>query len=201
LANIRGESVRILVIDIPSAVGAATASEASSRGHDVRTLMLGASVEGITPEAVTGCDVVVCAAPPWPRRPTSPGPLAMAKALIPAALGAGLRRIVICGGAGTLELDGAASDGHPRAFPAAMAEEAEALALYRAQADRLDWSRVDAVGVIQPGARRGTFRVGRETVLRDFRSHASISFLDYAVALVTEAERGEFVHRAVSVAY
>jgi uncharacterized protein len=118
---------------------------------------------------------------------------------------AGVRRLVVVGGAGSLEaapgqrlLDG--PDFPEAAKPAALAH-AQALDFLRGVSD-LDWTYVSPADHIGPGPRTGTFRVGGDQLLRDEAGVSRISVGDFAIAVADEVEAGEEdVRRRITVAY
>ena len=75
----------------------------------------------------------------------------------------------------------------------------EALAVYRA-AD-LDWTSMSPAAMMTPGERTGRFHIGTDRLVTDNTGESRISAEDYAVALVDEVERPQFIRRRMTVAY
>ncbi|MFD5764006.1 NAD(P)-dependent oxidoreductase [Streptomyces sp. NPDC127044] len=156
-------------------------------------------------ELVAGADVVVSACVP-PRDGTDPrGPfLALNTALVEAARAAGVRRLVIVGGAGSLEVAPGQAVVDQPGFPEAVLAEARAhsdvLDFYRT-VDDLDWTYISPAADIAPGARTGAFRLGGDQLLTDDHGNSRISAEDYAIALVDELETPAHPRARMSVAY
>jgi putative NADH-flavin reductase len=152
--------------------------------------------------ALRGHDVVASAyAPPQDDLAT----LSKAThALVEGVRAAGLKRLVVVGGAGSLEVAPGKqlvdTDGFPDAYkPIALAHR-DAFDYYRGVAD-LDWTFFAPAALIAPGERTGTFRTGANTLLADAEGNSRISAEDYAIAFVDELEQGRFVRQIATVAY
>lgn len=126
------------------------------------------------------------------------------KALVAAVMSAGVRRYLVVGGAGSLEVAPGVQLVDTPQFPAAYKDEALAgrdfLGVLRAEAD-LDWTFLSPSAVIQPGERTGRFRLGGEQLLVDAQGNSSISQEDYAVAMIDELETPRHVRRRFTVGY
>lgn len=126
------------------------------------------------------------------------------KALVAAVMSAGVRRYLVVGGAGSLEVAPGVQLVDTPQFPAAYKDEALAgrdfLEVLRAEAD-LDWTFLSPSAVIQPGERTGRFRLGGEQLLVDAQGNSSISQEDYAVAMIDELETPRHVRRRFTVGY
>uniref|UniRef100_UPI000B10B595 NAD(P)-dependent oxidoreductase n=1 Tax=Actinomadura kijaniata TaxID=46161 RepID=UPI000B10B595 len=118
---------------------------------------------------------------------------------------AGVRRLVVVGGAGSLEVAPGTRLVDTPDFPAIYKNEslaqAELLQVIRAEAGDLDWTYVSPAAEIAPGERTGTFRTGGDRLLADAAGDSRISAEDYAVALVDELEKPQAVGRRITVAY
>ncbi|MGH6962078.1 MAG: NAD(P)-dependent oxidoreductase [Dongiaceae bacterium] len=124
--------------------------------------------------------------------------------LIGAVKTAGVKRYVVVGGAGSLEVKpGAQLVTHP-SFPAANKGEAhkgrDFLTLLRGE-DELEWTFLSPSAVIAPGERTGKFRLGGDQLLVDGNGESKISQEDYAVALIDEVEQPRHVRRRFTVGY
>ncbi|TWT12786.1 NAD(P)-dependent oxidoreductase [Reyranella sp. CPCC 100927] len=126
------------------------------------------------------------------------------KALVAAVTSAGVRRYLVVGGAGSLEVAPGVQLVDTPQFPAAYKGEALAgrdfLGVLRAEAD-LDWTFLSPSAVIQPGERTGRFRLGGEQLLVDAQGNSSISQEDYAVAMIDELETPRHVRQRFTVGY
>ena len=152
--------------------------------------------------AVRGHDVVASAyAPPQDDL------AALTKAthaLVEGVRAAGLKRLVVVGGAGSLEVAPGKqlvdTDGFPDAYKAIALAHRDAFDYYRGVTD-LDWTFFAPAALIAPGERTGKFRTGANTLLADAEGNSRISAEDYAIAFVDELEQGRFVRQIATVAY
>ena len=159
--------------------------------------------------AVRGADAVVSAVGNT-RAPAGPTPVALfaeaARALLAGTRAAGTPRLLVVGGAGSLEVAPGRQVVDTPDFPAAYRGDAlgqrDALAVYRSEAARdVDWTYVSPAAVIGPGERTGRYRTGGDQLLVNAEGESRISYEDYAVAVLDELERPQFVRRRMTVAY
>jgi putative NADH-flavin reductase len=124
-------------------------------------------------------------------------------ALIGAVRSAGVRRYLVVGGAGSLEIAPGLLEMNSPKFPAHVKPEAEKGAHYLEQlrASDLDWTFLSPSRFFNPGERTGKFRLGTDQLLSDASGKSSISFEDYAVALVDELEQPRHVRARFTVGY
>lgn len=127
-----------------------------------------------------------------------------APALIAAAKHAGIKRVLVVGGAGSLLIaPGVALIDSPD-FPAAYKAEAAAgrffLDALRTEPE-LDWSFLSPSALLEPGERTGRFRLGGDELLIDVQGKSRISMEDYAIALVDELENPRHIRRRFTVGY
>ncbi|WP_084958811.1 NAD(P)-dependent oxidoreductase [Thermoactinospora rubra] len=207
--------MKILLIGATGMIGSRIAAEARGRGHEVTgatrsgaqgTVALQASDAEAVAEAAKGHDAVVLAVSP-PRDGSDPsGPtLAAGRGVLDGARKAGVSRLVVVGGAGSLEV----APGQrlvdqpyfPELYKAEALAAAELLGVIRAEAGDLDWTYISPAAVIEPGERTGRFRLGGDRLLTDAEGNSLISAEDYAVALVDELEQGNAIRRRITVAY
>ncbi|WP_405931704.1 NAD(P)-dependent oxidoreductase [Streptomyces sp. NBC_00827] len=216
--------MKLVLFGATGMVGSRIATEASARGHQVIAVsrsgqspvpgVITAAADVSDPAKVTelaaGADAVASACAP-PRDGTDPrGPyLALTQSLVEGVRAAGVRRLVVAGGAGSLEVapGQAAADqpGFPEAYlPEALAQR-DALTYYRGLDDGLDdgldWTYVSPAAAIAPGERTGRFRIGGDQLLTDEHGNSRISAEDYAVAFVDELEKDAHPRARMSVAY
>ncbi|MFC4906762.1 NAD(P)-dependent oxidoreductase [Actinomadura gamaensis] len=207
--------MRILLIGATGMVGSRVAAEARARGHEVTGVSRSgkdgtARAQASDADAVAGLarghDAIVLAVAP-PRDGSEPvAPLlADGRGVLEAARRSGVRRLVIVGGAGSLEVAPGKRLVDTPDFPALYKNEAlaqgELLEVVRKEAGDLDWTYISPAAVIQPGERTGTFRLGGDRLLADADGNSEISAEDYAVALVDELEDPKAVGRRITVAY
>ena len=127
-----------------------------------------------------------------------------ARALLGALAKAKGTRLIIVGGAGSLEV----APGQllmnlpsfkPEWKPLAQSH-ADALAVYRAE-KAVDWTYVSPAALIEPGTRTGSYRVGGDTLVADKAGNSRISMEDYAVAVLDEIEKPKHSRKRFTVAY
>ncbi|MBN3253094.1 NAD(P)-dependent oxidoreductase [Pectobacterium brasiliense] len=123
--------------------------------------------------------------------------------LIAAVKTAGVKRYLVVGGAGSLEIAPGQRLIDQPDFPDAYRPEASRgaafLDLLKQEKD-LDWSFLSPSAEFVPGQRTGTFRLGKDTLLSNDQG-SSISFEDYAVALVDEIENPAHYRQRFTVGY
>lgn len=113
-------------------------------------------------------------------------------------------RLLLVGGAGSLEVAPGKQVVDDPGFPAAWKGSAEgardALNLLRTEPD-LDWTMLSPSAVIGPGARTGKFRLGGDQLLVGADGKSEISVEDYAVAMVDELEKPQHRRKRFTVGY
>ncbi|MCA2223182.1 NAD(P)-dependent oxidoreductase [Nonomuraea aurantiaca] len=200
--------MKILLFGATGMVGQRIAAELATRGHEVTGVSRSGSVKGDVRDAATlgrGHDAVICAISP-PRDGSEPeGPFLDAhRALIDGVRAAGVGRLIVVGGAGSLEaapgVDLVDTPGFPEIYKKEALAQRSALGLYREVGD-LDWTYVSPAAEIAPGERTGHYRVGGDQVLADAEGNSRISAEDYAIAIADEVEKGEHPRRRITVAY
>ncbi|MEU6221039.1 NAD(P)H-binding protein [Streptomyces sp. NPDC047022] len=211
--------MRIVLFGATGMVGRRIAAEAVRRGHRVTTVSRSGEspVPGVTAAVAdasdpvrvaalaAGADAVVSACAP-PRDGTEPGApfLALNRSLVQGTREAGVRRILVVGGAGSLEVAPGQELIEQPGFPEELLGEARAhhdvLEYYRTVYD-LDWTYVSPAAEIAPGERTERFRVNGDQLLTDADGASRISAEDYAVACVDELERDAHPRARMSVAY
>ncbi|GAA2425382.1 NAD(P)H-binding protein [Actinomadura vinacea] len=207
--------MKIALIGATGMIGSRIAAEARSRGHEVTgitrtgnegTARADAADAAAVAGLVRGHDAVVLSVSPPRDGSEASGPLlAAGRGVLEALREAGVKRLVVVGGAGSLEIAPGVRLVDTPEFPPGYKGEslaaAEQLAEIRAEAGDLDWTYISPAAVIEPGERTGTFRLGGDRLLSDADGNSRISAEDYAVALVDELEKSEAVRRRITVAY
>lgn len=117
---------------------------------------------------------------------------------------AGVPRLLVVGGAGSLEVaPGVALIDSPN-FPAAYKAEAQAgrefLNTLRGE-KQLDWTFVSPSALFEPGERTGKFRIDGDQLLSDSAGASRITMEDYAIALVDEIESPKHARARFTVGY
>lgn len=126
-----------------------------------------------------------------------------AAAILDALKRAGVPRILVVGGAGTLE----AAPGRlvidlpniPEAFLPEMRGGKAFLEALRAS--DADWTFLSPAANFGPGERTGRYRLGGDTLMRDANGESRISYEDLAWAMVDELEEPHHSRARFSIAY
>ena len=174
--------------------------------HDVYVLEGDATNARSVAHVASGADAIVSAISPRPGSDGRPASslTSAASALIEGAKSAGIKRLVIVGGAGSLEITPGKQlvdqPGFPDAYkPEALAQR-DALGVYSGNAGDLDWTYISPAAEIHPGERTGKYRVSGEQLLVNDEGKSVISFEDYAVAVLDELENAAHIGERMSVA-
>lgn len=202
----------IVVLGITGQAGSRIAAELLARGHSVtgiaRDPSKAAARAGLTLVAADATQAATLA-------PLLQGHDAVVSAtrfvggidaatLVAAARQAGVPRIAVVGGAGSLEVaPGVALIDTPQ-FPAEYKAEAGAgrvfLQALRAVQD-LDWTFLSPAALFAPGERTGRFRLGADQLLVAAQGDSHISMEDFAIALVDEIEQPQHTRQRFTVGY
>lgn len=125
------------------------------------------------------------------------------RSLLSALEQARVRRFLMVGGAGNLEVAPGVPVVDTPHFPPQWISHGlahkEALSVLR-QSD-LDWTSFSPAALIQPGQRTGTFRLSGNAFMTDNEGQSSISAEDFAVALVDELEHPRHLRQVLGVVY
>jgi hypothetical protein len=125
------------------------------------------------------------------------------KILIDAVKASGAKRYLVVGGAGSLEVAPGVKLIDTPEFPDAYKPEAgkgsDFLDLLRQEKD-LDWTFLSPSSMFVAGERTGKFRLGKDQLLSTSKG-SSISFEDYAIALVDEIEKPAHSRQRFTVGY
>lgn len=212
--------MNIALIGASGYVGSALLQEALSRGHRVTALVSNSSrlaaqpglevvatnvMDGVALAAqLQGRDALISAFSGHAQQDVFGYYVKGIRAIIAAAKQAGVPRLLVVGGAGSLEVAPGVQLVDTPAFPAqwkATAEGArEALNILRDERD-LDWTMLSPAAHLEPGRRTGQFRLGTDQLLVDAAGESRISLEDYAVAMIDELETPSHARRRFSVAY
>ena len=123
--------------------------------------------------------------------------------LIEAVRASGVKRYLVVGGAGSLEIAPGQRVIDLHDFPEAYKAEASGGAAFLEQlrqVTELEWTFLSPSAEFVPGERTGQFRVGKDALLSNAQG-SRISFEDYAVALVDEIEHPAHVRQRFTVGY
>jgi putative NADH-flavin reductase len=124
--------------------------------------------------------------------------------LIGAVKKSGVKRYLVMGGAGSLEIAPGKKLIDTPQFPEAAKAEATKggtfLDVLRQEND-LDWTFLSPAALIEIGERTGKFRLGGDQLLTDANGKSRITFEDYAIAMVDEVEKGNHIRKRFTVGY
>lgn len=128
----------------------------------------------------------------------------VAETLLSALKTAGVPRLLVTGGAGSLEVAPGVRLIDTPAFP----DEFKPYAIpgiaflddLRGETD-IDWTFFSPAASIEEGPRLGHFRTGTDQLITDDRGESRISFADYAIAMADEVEQHKHSRARFTAAY
>ncbi|CAI0696761.1 NAD(P)-dependent oxidoreductase [Serratia entomophila] len=127
-----------------------------------------------------------------------------AQQILSAIAQAGVKRLLVVGGAGSLEVAPGVELVDTPQFPENIRPGAQAVRDLRNQLrdeSTLDWTYLSPAALLEPGKRTGQFRLGTTQLLMNGQAPASISVEDLAVAIVDEIEKPQFIRAQFTAAY
>ena len=155
-----------------------------------------------TAEIIRGADAVISAYAP-PADDTD-ALISVTERQLQALRLAGVKRLLVVGGAGGLEVAPGVSlidSGHlPEAWLPIATSHVKALGVLQ-QSEDVDWTYVAPAAYFEPGTRTGRFRTGSNELISSATGESRISMEDYAIAMVDELERGAHPRQRISVGY
>ena len=207
----------MVLIGAGGTLGSRILAELVSRGHQIAAVVRDPSKieahENVTatagdifdPESVAdaarGADVVVSA-----YGPGSETPEILPKAtrsLIAGVKAAGVRRLIMVGGAGSLEVAPGVqlvdTPGFPAEWKGIALAHRDALEILRTS--DLDWTSVSPAAFIHPGERTGKFRLGTDQLIVDEKGASEISAEDFAIGVADEVENPQHIRRRLTIAW
>ncbi len=198
-------------------IGSRVLQELVSRGHmvtaaarnpeKIQAAGVTAVKADVTDEAsvaatAKGADAVISAyAPP---RGQEAALVPATQALLAGLKQAGVKRVIIVGGAGCLEVAPGVQlldlPNFPAEYKAIAIAHRDALNALKTET-KLDWSYFSPAGIIAPGERTGKARLGGTQLVVNAKAESRISAEDYAVVLVDELEHPQHVQQQFTAAY
>jgi putative NADH-flavin reductase len=214
----------IVVFGASGNIGSNIRQEALSRGHRVTAVTRSTDLEPAerlttlkadiadaddVAKIVAGHDAVISAYSPGLRRYPAEDAAELIReahdALFAGVKRAGVRRLIIVGGVGSLEaspgIEVVDSDFYPAEHKAQTLRNREILRSLKRGDHDLDWTYVSPPLSIKAGERTGKFRLGEDRLLRDEAGESRISAADFAIAILDELDKGQFVRRRFTAAY
>lgn len=203
--------MKIALIGASGRVGSRLLAEMLRRGHDVTGIARNTSdvppqshltlrsADANEPSSIApilrGHDVVASA---MKFAATDP------HAVITAVKRSGVKRLMVVGGAGSLQVPPGVLLMDTAGFPGAYKPEAVAgrgfLDVLRGEKE-LDWTFLSPSAEFLPGERTGKFRIGRDELLAGADDRSWISMEDYAIAFVDELETPRHTRERFTVGY
>jgi len=212
--------MNIALIGASGFIGSALLAEALSRGHQVSALV--GRPERLQPQAqlrvlktdvqdsaalatqLKGQQAVISAFSGHAQDDVLGYYLKGFRSILQATKQADVGRLLVVGGAGSLEVAPGLQLIDTPEFPAAYKATAEgarqALQLLREE-PHLDWTMLSPSLMIAPGERTGRFRLGRDQLLSAADGDSRISVQDYAVAMLDELEHPAHRRERFTVGY
>ena len=207
--------MKIAVVAANGRVGQLVTKEAVERGHEVTAFVREDENRSVAPHAIhkgasditradlEGFDVVVDAVGGWDEQ-TAPAIPNAAKALSGVLAGTDVRLVVV-GGAGSLyvnpehTLTVAQGPDFPESFKLVASVHQEALDFLRGVAD-VRWTYISPAADFQAeGERTGSYILAGEEFTLNDAGESVISYADYAIALIDEAERTDGSHEKARI--
>ena len=202
---------KIAIIGATGRAGSQLLEEALRRGHSVTAIARDTSKiaqhDGVVSKnvdaldaaalqaAVAGHDVVISAAH-FASLPAS--------AVVGPVKEAGVKRLLVVGGAGSLLLPDGTRVIDSQGFPAAYKAEASAGAGFLEnlrQEKQLDWTFLSPSAEFVEGERTSKFRIGKDDLLVSSAGRSWITFADYAIAMLDEVEAPKHSRQRFTVGY
>jgi putative NADH-flavin reductase len=213
--------MKIALVGASGFVGGFILKEALSRGHAVTaicrhpekltgqpnlTIIMGDVLdEGGFAKSISGHDIVISAFNPgWSNPEITSDYVKGMRAIIKGVKKSRVKRLLVVGGAGSLEIKPGLQLVDTPEFPAQFKDGAlgarEALNILKKETE-LDWTLVSPSITLQPGERTGKFRLGTDQLLFDGKGESKISTQDLAMAILNEAEKPQFIRKRFTVGY
>ncbi|RXZ44248.1 NAD(P)-dependent oxidoreductase [Crenobacter cavernae] len=212
--------MNIALIGATGFIGSGLLKEALARGHKVTALVsrperlaehanLAPAKTDVQDSAALAAqlqdlDAVISAFSGHAEADTYDYYVAGVRSIIAAAKQASVPRLLVVGGAGSLEVapgvQGVDTPDFPEQWKASALGAREALNLLREEKE-LDWTLLSPSALIAPGERTGAFRLGSDRLLVDATGESRISVEDYAVAMIDELEKPAHPRQRFTVGY
>jgi putative NADH-flavin reductase len=213
--------MRVAIIGASGNIGSAIREEALTRGHDVTaivrhpekiassnprlTVVKGDILSDKVDSLVRGHDAVISAYNPgWANPNIAADTTTGYNAIIEGVKKAGVKRLLVVGGAGSLEVSPGVqlidtTEVPPLIKSAILALRGVLYSLRKEQA--LEWTFFSPAGTIAPGDRTGKFRLGKDQIIKDSKGESKISTQDYAMAMIDELEKPSHVKERFTIGY
>lgn len=213
----------VVLIGASGFVGTAILNELLNRGHKVTAIVRDpAKVTASNPnlkvvqadvtdtdvliEASKGKDAVISAYNPgWKNPNIYEETLKNYPLIVDSVKKAGVERLLIVGGAGTLFYAPGKMVMDADDVPAKLLPEIKSLGEFYLNTLRkendIDWIFLSPAANMTPGERTGKFRIGKDDLVIDVNGDSNISVEDYAVAMVDELEQKHHHKERFTIGY
>jgi putative NADH-flavin reductase len=197
--------MKIVVFGPTGMIGSRIVAELERRGHEVIGASRSTGADVTDPERVAG---VVAGADAGVSAISARGVdytlTDVARSLTDGLRRAGVRRLLIVGGAASLEVAPGTrlldTPDFREEWKAEAIQGADALEFYRG-VDDLDWTFISPAAYIHPGERKGHYQIDGDQLLVDENGNSEISAEDYAIAVADLVESAEHAQERVGVAW
>jgi len=214
---------KIVLIGASGFVGSAILNEALNRGIQVTAVVRNperikisnsnlkvvkadvSSVATVT-ELSKGADAVISAYNPgWANPNIYEETTTVYPAILKGVKDAGVKRLLMVGGAGTLFVAPGLRVVDSGAIPEEIMGGVKSLGEFYLNTlmneKEIDWVFFSPAGNIAPGERTGKFRLGKDDLVVDADGKSNISVEDYAVAMIDEFETPKHHHERFTIGY
>lgn len=214
---------KIALIGASGFVGSAILKELLDRGFQVEALVrnpekitiknpdlskkkIDVSDENALAAALKGYDTVISAYNPgWTNPDIASETRTNYPRIVAAAKKAGVKRLLIVGGAGTLFVKPGLRVMDSGAIPPAIMPGVKSLGEFYlntlSREDGIDWVFFSPAGSLNPGERTGKYRLGLDDLITNEKGESVISVEDYAKAMVDEAENPAHHKQRFTIGY
>lgn len=204
-------------------VGSAILNELLSRGYNVEALVrnpekitienpnltvkkVDVADEKALAEDLKGYDAVISAYNPgWTNPNIYNDTLQNYPRIVEAAKRAGVKRLLIVGGAGTLFCAPGLRVVDSGVIPAEIMDGVKSLGKFYLETltkeGDIDWVFFSPAGAFVEGTRTGKYRLGKDDLIVDGQGKSTISVADYAKAMVDELETPAHHHERFTIGY
>jgi len=214
---------KIVLIGASGFVGSAILNEALDRGHKVTAVVrhpekitavhknlvikqLDVSFTERVTEVSKGVDAVISAYNPgWKNPKIAEETTKVYKAILKGVKQAGVKRLLVVGGAGSLFISPGKrimdAGSMPESYLPAVRALAEVYLIDLMAEKSIDWVFFSPAGMIEPGLRTGKFRLGKDDLIVNETGESKISVQDYAMAMIDELEKPAHHRERFTIGY
>ena len=214
---------KIVLIGASGFAGSAILNEALNRGIQVTAVVrnpekikisnanltvVGADVSDAdkVAEIAKGADAVISAYNPgWANPNIYDETLKVYPQILAGVKKAGVKRLLIVGGAGTLFAAPGVRVVDTGVIPAEIMGGVKSLAEFflntLTNEKEIDWVFFSPAGSLEPGERTGVYRLGKDDLIVNAKGESKISIQDYAKAMIDEFEKPQHHHERFTIGY